>query len=393
MEHLVRKRIEVQQRKRPCTLLGVGPVSRLVVEAAVELSNECEVDIMLIPSRRQVDSDRLGGGYVEGWNAERFASFVRERDTKGHIILCRDHGGPWQNTREYAERLDPRAALKSAIASYEEDIAAGFGILHIDPSVSPDGMPDLDTTLEYLFELYTACAEIARRAEFDVEFEVGTEEQSSVSGSVRELDHMLARINGFCAAEGLRQPLFVVVQTGTKVAETRNVGSLLSPYRVDGEIPPEVYLPHVIRTCESRGLNIKQHNSDYLDDVVLSWLPRFGVHAANVAPEYGVVESRAYLQVLESQRLFSQRDRFLEMAYESGKWKKWLLPNSSASERECAVMCGHYIFSDPQFRVLIEEVERELRGTNISILEHAKRAVKASIHRYLRCFRLVEENG
>jgi hypothetical protein len=393
MESMIRKRVELQLRQQPCTLLGVGPVSRLTVEATVELANEHDVDVMLIPSRRQVDSDRLGAGYVEGWNAERFASFVRERDPKGRAILCRDHGGPWQNSKELDEQLDPKAAMESAIASYEEDIEAGFAILHIDPSVGPDSAPDLETTLEYLFELYASCWDMAKSRRLDIQFEVGTEEQSSVSGSMKELEYMLERINGFCKAESLPPPLFVVVQTGTKVAETRNVGSLLSPYRINGEIPPEVFLPYVIQACERHGLKIKQHNTDYLDDRVLSWLPQLGVHSANVAPEYGVVESRAYLQVLEAHRLFKQRDRFIELAYESGKWKKWLLPHSRATERDCAVICGHYVFSTPEFRELVEEVNRELAGTSTVLLDFAKGEVKKCLMRYFKAFRLVARHG
>ena len=44
---------------------------------------------------------------------------------------------------------------------------------------------------------------------------------------------------------------------------------------------------------------MKAHNTDYLSDKALSWYPRLGIHAANIAPEFGVAESISYIKVLE----------------------------------------------------------------------------------------------
>jgi len=43
---------------------------------------------------------RIGRGYVENWTTEAFASYVKERDVGGYIILARDHGGPFQGKDE-----------------------------------------------------------------------------------------------------------------------------------------------------------------------------------------------------------------------------------------------------------------------------------------------------
>ena len=42
---------------------------------------------------------------------------------------------------------------------------------------------------------------------------------------------------------------------------------------------------------EKYGIYIKQHNTDYLSNDTLKWLPRLGIHAVNVAPEFGFIES------------------------------------------------------------------------------------------------------
>src|SRR4051794_29011712 len=86
--------------KRRCTLLGVGPMSKNCVDASIELANEYEVLILLIASRRQIECEEMGGGYVNNWSTEKFADYVIERDKKGKVILARDHGGPWQNLLE-----------------------------------------------------------------------------------------------------------------------------------------------------------------------------------------------------------------------------------------------------------------------------------------------------
>ena len=46
------------------TLLGVGPMSMNCINASIEISNEREIPILLIASRRQIDSEAFAGGYV-----------------------------------------------------------------------------------------------------------------------------------------------------------------------------------------------------------------------------------------------------------------------------------------------------------------------------------------
>ena len=97
---MIHDKIEKVLLKRRCTLLGVGPMSVNCVDAAIELANENDVPLMLIASRRQIDSEDFGGGYVNNWSTHRFADYVIENDKKGKILLARDHGGPWQNESE-----------------------------------------------------------------------------------------------------------------------------------------------------------------------------------------------------------------------------------------------------------------------------------------------------
>ena len=48
------------------------------VDAVCDIANEHLIPLMLIASRRQVDSQEMGGGYVNNWTTEDFARYVKK---------------------------------------------------------------------------------------------------------------------------------------------------------------------------------------------------------------------------------------------------------------------------------------------------------------------------
>ena len=120
--------------KKKTTLLAVGPMSKNCVDATMNFLIDI-IPIMLIASRRQIDSKDFGG-YVNNWTTETFSSYVKKKDKKKLIILCRDHGGPWQHTSEKEKKMSTKEAMASAKKSFSKDIDAGFKIIHIDTSKS-----------------------------------------------------------------------------------------------------------------------------------------------------------------------------------------------------------------------------------------------------------------
>ena len=386
---MIKQKLQGFMAKRRCTLLGVGPMSLNCVDAAIELANDFEIPIMLIASRRQIDCAEFGGGYVNNWTTSSFADYVIDHDKKGKIILARDHGGPWQSETEAKDKMGLRKALESAKLSYRADIDAGFQILHIDPSVDIHSKPDVDEILDRIYELYEYCWIYAQKTGKEVAFEVGTEEQSGATNTLEELEYSLNHILRFCKKENLPSPSFVVIQTGTKVKEMRNVGSFDSPIRIAGELAMEIQLPKLLDMCNRLDVFIKEHNADYLSDESLQWHPRFGIHAANVAPEFGVAETKAFLKILDDYGLNDLANRFSESAIGSGKWKKWLLKNSSATERERVEIGGHYVFSNQEVLEVKDEADRYFKTKGVDLDYYLKDCIKASIMRYLKNFRLV----
>ena len=386
---MIQQRLKKFLDKRRCTLLGVGPMSVNCVDATIELANDYEIPILMIASRRQIDSERFGGGYVNNWTTQDYADYVTLKDKKGKILLARDHGGPWQNYKEIDDNLGLRRAMDSAKASYTSDIKAGFQVLHIDPSVDIHGKPDVDEVLDRVFDLYEHCWAEAQKLGREVIFEVGTEEQSGSTNTQKELDYTLREIKKFCAKNKIPPPAFVVIQCGTRVMEMRNVGSFDSPTRVANEIPAEIQLPKMIEICNRHEIFMKEHNTDYLSDSGLHWHPRLGIHSANVAPEFGVAESKALVEILEKNNLFDLSNRFLEIAYESNKWDKWMMKNTDATDRDRSLIAGHYVFASPECIDLKKQAGEILASKNINLEEHLKVQVKKSIFRYLYNFRLV----
>lgn len=384
---MIQQRLESYIANKCCTLLGVGPMSKNCINATVDLAEQFKTPLMLIASRRQIDSQQFDGGYVENWTTEQFSNYVSSIDKNKNIILARDHGGPWQNEKEKQDNLDLKSAMQSAKDSYRADIDAGFHMLHIDPSVDIHEKINVDKTLDRIYELYDFCWTYASQKKQDLIFEIGTEEQSGSNNTQEELEYTLVRMKQFCTKNKIPYPSFVVIQAGTRVMETRNVGSFDSAIRVIDELPPEIQIPKMIEICNMHGIFMKEHNTDYLSTESLKWQPRLGIHAANVAPEFGVAETRALVKVLEDKGLNDLADKFLQISFDSKKWKKWMIRDTLASDRDRSIISGHYVFSTNECIDLKKEVKSRLPSFDLD--NYLKNQVKVSILRYMKAFNLV----
>ncbi len=386
---MIQSKINNFIKNKNCTLLGVGPMSLNCVDMVIEIANEYSIPIMLIASRRQVDSKRMQGGYVNCWDTENFAKYVKSKDKKNMVILSRDHGGPWQNNLEIENNFDLKKAMESSKESYLTDIKSGFQILHIDPSIDPFNSINTDTIIERIFELYEYCVEHSIKNNKDVIYEIGTEEQSGSTNTPDELEYTIEKINNFCDKKKIIRPSFVVIQSGTKVAEMRNIGSFDSDLRVKNEIAAEIQVPRMIEICNKNNIWMKAHNTDYVSDEALQSHPKLGIHAVNIAPEFGVIETKSIVQVLTENNLVKLRDKFLEISYESKKWDKWMVKNSSASNYEKSIIAGHYVFSLQECKEVFSQARKDLEKKNISFDSYVRNSIKKGIMRYVKHLSLI----
>lgn len=368
------KKLKMFANSRRCTLLGIGAMSKNCIDAVIDISKHYNIPLMLIASRGQVETEMFGGGYVT--TTEQLGGYIR-RYSRNSIVLCRDHGGPWQGEKKGTFH----EAMKRDKASFKADIEAGFDIIHIDVSMWSEGEGlVINEVLERIYELYDYCWGIAKENGRKIDFEIGSREQNGDIGNLINNEYIISEVIKHCEKNKMSKPLFVVVQTGSKVMEMKNIGSFEN---IETEIPKLVSL------CNKHGVFMKEHNADYLSDKTLVKHPVLGIHAANVAPEFAVTETKAFIDILKKNQLDDELKKFIGLSYESKKWKKWMLPGSRLTDFKRAIIAGHYIFSTPEFIEIKTNVENELLKKNIVLDEYLVSVIEKQMIRYLKCFNMI----
>ena len=406
MNKSIREVVSILQEKNlKTTLLGIGPMSEVVIRATLELGRDMKFPVMLIASRNQIDSKELGGGYVMGWDQKAFSDSVKkiadEIGFDGLLYLCRDHGGPWQRDNEKNSKIPEKEAIDKAKASYLADLEAGFNLLHIDPTKDPNisvAVP-MDTVIARTLELMEYTENQAQKLGLsDISYEVGTEETAGGLISTDAFESFIEKLLKNLDQRGLPHPAFIVGQTGTLVKMDINAGK----FDQDNTIK-------LCRIARKYGIGFKEHNADYLPLDILKAHPELEITSANVAPEFGLAETKALLKLAEMEEKAANGNiklsNFPEMignaALKCNRWKKWLLPEDAhLTEKDIAqsheklkcvtCVCGHYVFDQPEIKKAREKMYRNL--IDLKILESPEskviEAVKDSIMNYVNAFNL-----
>ena len=344
------------------TILCVGPISKYCIDSVIELANENQIPMVLIASRRQVECRKLGEGYVFG--TESFVNYVRKRDTGGWVYLARDHGGPWQGNKE--EKIDYSKAMQNALISYENDIKYGIDIIHIDPSLKSRPINEIISDVNVL---YSYCEAYAKSYGKEIIYEAGTEEHGGHITEPSDFENFVKNIKDVSP-----KIKFVVGNVGLYVKERKNTG-MLNQTRAE----------KLVKICNQNNLYLKCHNVDYVNshqnNGIVWRLNQLGVHAINIAPEIGVQETETLLYTWRSHGYFEEAEKFIELAYKSGKWFKWMTNKGDVkSKEERAIIAGHYIFN----YWAVEEMRKYINkkeGGNIE--ERVKFMIMSNIRDYL----------
>lgn len=402
----------IQKKHIETTLLGIGPMSEIVIKATLELARDMQFPVMFIASRNQIDSANLGGGYVMGWDQYAFCNAIRniadEVQFDGLLYICRDHGGPWQRDNERYEKLPLKSAMERAKASYLDDIKAGFNLLHIDPTKDPhiQGAVPMNSVIERTIELISYVEEQIQKLNLEsISYEVGTEETAGGLISNDAFESFIEKLLKELDLRSLPHPAFIVGQTGTLVKMNKNVGKF-----------DPATAQNLSMIARKYGLGFKEHNADYLPEEILKLHPKLGITSANVAPEFGLEETKALLDLAdkEEESLKSNPNKkssefrkvIQKSALNSGRWKKWLfkedahltekdIANMPEKLDEITIVCGHYVFDQPDVQSAREKLYNNLVDLNITdsperiLIE----SVKKSIMKYVDAFNLKELNS
>ena len=335
-------------RKYSLPLVGIGPMSKDCVDIIFKYSQERNRPMFLIATRRQIEASIIGEGYVNNWSTEEFSTYIsalKKKYPKSAVYLCRDHGGPWQGINE--NNLNYKEALRRALLSFETDIISNFDILHIDPSIHPKKKLPYRLIISRMKRIMFHCHEFAKKLHKKIEFEIGTEE---TNGSITEMmgfKNFIKDINLFCEKNNIAKPLFVVGQTGSLVKEMRQVGDFDTSNT-----------KKLISICNHNGVLFKEHNVDYLSEYQLSLRREVGVHAINVAPEFGVIETKCFIKQCYEENKLVLVKRFLSLSLSSRKWEKWIINEKYINSFDRSIIAGHYVFSNEKFIKLRDKLDR-----------------------------------
>lgn len=387
-------------------MLGIGPMSKTLIKASINLAKEKDFPLMFIASRNQVDKKELGGGYVCNWDQKGFADTIKKiaNDYKfdGLYYLCRDHGGPWQRDNERKSHLPEEIAMNLGKESYLEDLLQGFDLLHIDPTKDPYIVGkniDMDIVLNRTVDIIEFIEiERIKRNLSPISYEVGTEETNGGLTSIDCFEEFIHKLTVKLKEKNLPKPCFIVGQTGTLTRMTENVG----------QFNPKI-AKNLSDVAKKYGMGLKEHNGDYLSEDILTAHQSLGITAMNVAPEFGTVETRAYLklveveQILFNQGIISKKSRLKEElekeAVSSRRWEKWMtndivnkntneLLKDSQSIELILDISGHYTFNLESVKKEIDVLYKNLNLAGINGEKYVIFKLKESLNKYVECFNL-----
>jgi hypothetical protein len=312
----------------------IGPMSRNVVDAINEFTQETGKQIGLIPSRRQVEWD---GGYVNNWTTKEFSEYSK------NLILKRDHSGPGQG---YID--------DDGFKSLEEDCKY-FNYIHIDPWKK---YPKYEEGLEWTINMIEFCYNLNP----NIQYEIGTEEAIR-KFEPEELDMLLNDLHVRLNEEIFNQIKYLVIQSGTSLQENTNTGE----YNRDK-------LLAMVKVAKSWNLLSKEHNGDYISEDLIKEKMSLGLDSINIAPEFGLIETKTYLGEMEKNWDSSSIQKFWEICYNSKRWEKWVNKdfNPHTQQKELIRICGHYVFSHPDFK----SIKSKYLGINQKIKTNIKNKLK-----------------
>lgn len=405
LSEVVKKSLGFEEKER-ASMLGIGPMSKTLIKASMLLAKDKDFPLMFIASRNQVDSNELGGGYVCNWDQKGFAQAIEEVaneiDFDGLYYLCRDHGGPWQRDNERNAHLPEEEAMELGKKSYLADLLNGFDLLHIDPTKDPYVVGksiEMDVVINRTIELIEYVEKERKERNLPpISYEVGTEETNGGLTSQESYDKFIEKLTTELENRNLPLPCFIVGQTGTLTRLTENVGHF------DAKTSKKL-----ADIAKKYGVGLKEHNGDYLDDAILLEHPTLGITAMNVAPEYGTVETQAYLKLIEVENelykdgLITEKSNLenvlKEEAVKSGRWKKWMVDGKDKLSFEeimddakltnlITEISGHYTFNNDSVKAEIQNLFNNLDKAGIDGEKYVINKIKDSIDKYVKCFNL-----
>lgn len=400
MRHLnevIKSQILLKERgHKPITLLAVCPNSAAVLEGAVKAAARNRSIMLFAATLNQVDVE---SSYT-GWTPTDFVRLMNAYASKYHwsgpLYPCLDHGGPWLKDLHTLANLTYSETMDKVKTSISACILAGYKLLHIDPTVDRTLTSDqplaLETIVERTVELISHAEQVRQEVGLPrLDYEVGTEE---VHGGLVDLDRFvqfLELLKDQLRKKSLRGcwPCLFVAQVGTDLHTTM----------FDSHSAHQLYY-----ILAAKGSMVKGHYTDWVKNPEL--YPETGMGAANVGPEFTVVEFNALKELEKREQNWINNtslqpsgmvDTLQNVVVESGRWKKWLSPNEVGSKftelvsdrQEWLVKTGsRYIWTDHRVVAARERLYKNLSKHGQDPHAYVVEKIANSVERYIKAFNL-----
>jgi hypothetical protein len=300
--------------------VAAGPMSKEIVEAVFQYSDETGSPVALIASKNQIDYD---SGYVEGWSTYRYMEFVNAMRVVypgAKVAVCRDHCGPGFNGIY---------DFKDTYETIKTDIECGFDLIHIDFS-------KMHGSHEAKIGESINAIEYAQKLRADIQFEIGTDEITDTTRDLKRLESDVLEFTKAC------NPLFFVVNSGSHTLMNAQIGTFDIPWLVEAR-----------KVIRGYGMKVKEHNADYMDHNQIK-LRRGIIDAVNIAPELGHDQTQTLLSAVEMCGL-DQR-AWTKVVLEGRKWEKWMI-NGGGDDWTKILAAGHYHFNSVEYRELVSRIQ------------------------------------
>mgnify|MGYP001230984095 CR=1 FL=1 len=383
------------------TLLAVCPNSMSVIKAAFRAAKRNNAPILFAATLNQVDRD---GGYTGLNQFEFIRSLKNEAENinyKGIYIAEVDHGGPWLKDIQAVEKWDIDRAMNAVKKSFEDAIAAGYDIIHVDPTVDiflPEGETiDIKIVVKRTIELISHAENYRRAHNYPpISYEVGTEEVHGGLANEAVFDIFLKELKEGLSKEGLSDiwPCFIVGKVGTDLHTTT--------------FNKEVALK-LSQKVKQFGSYIKGHYTDFVENP--KDYPLCGIGAANVGPEFTIDEYNALVELEEIEQDINKEGRVAQLSqmknvlwklvYESNRWMKWLQPEEkgktfeqlSEERKEWLIKTGcRYIWQLPEALVARYKLYHNLKKRGIDGETIVLEKIEHTMDKYFYAFNLVNLN-
>ncbi len=384
------------------TIFAACPNSRAVIRAAIRSAKRCNAPIKFAATLNQVDFDR---GYT-GLTQKEFVKLIHQEAERinytGPIMIAIDHGGPWLKDKHRQENLPYEETMKLVKQSMIEALEAGYNLLHVDPTVDitldKDEVISIETVAERTVEIITHVETYRREKGIPkISYEVGTEEVHGGLADMAVFRKFLNLLKNGLTQNGLSDvwPCFIVGKVGTDLHTTT-----FDP----------VVAKQLTEEAAKFGSVIKGHYSDNVSNP--GAYPLAGMGGANVGPEFTEAEYDGLMECVSIEEALYNKGKVPKLSdfksvlwqavIDSGRWKKWLLPEEEgrdfeniADDRQLwLIKTGcRYIWENPQVVAARTRLTENLENNGIEAETIVLTPIEKSMDKYFYSFNLIDLNN